>query len=957
LASPIFIGREPELHSLIELATRPPGVAVVEGEAGVGKTRLVRELIDHPSVAKRRIIVGRCYPMRDPFPLGPVIEALQGTEGLPPSAPLSAVAGAVRPLLPELGRHLPRRPPPLDDPQAERHRLFRGLRELLGALGPTVCVLEDLHWADEGTLELLPFLVFNQPETLMLVLTHRSEEPSRCSWIQASLARDLGATSRTIIELASLSWKEVRRLVSAILGTEDVSEEFACALHARTGGIPFAVEEVVRLLRERGEVALVNGPSPGRALARLDVPPGLRRSVIERIGSLGPDARLMAGAAAVLGRPGREELMAKLAGLGPRRGAKAIISALSCAVLEEKQEGLYGFRHPLAAQAVYEQIPGPERRRLHLRAAQALESGREPRPLGQVAHHYKQAGRVRQCLRYAEAAAEAASSQGDDRTAVRILQDVLVAAELPRATRTRMALKLGEAACLGRIPGVAIPFLREALDNGPLPAGVRGELRFSLGRVLWSAGELSSAFDEMTRAAEELRARPGRAAAVMVVLAAADSRMHANGDGQLLQLDRASGLAHDDPAVQVAVRAARAYVLLYRGDPAGWRVVQDLPWSASSLQQRRALLWACSTYLPQVAVRLGYYRRADSLLREGVRISHEMDHGRFAVELATRRAWLDWSSGRWQGLEATARELMDASLELPGRLASSELTLAWLLLVRGELNAAERSFQSVLEFVRTRAPAPLATSMTGLATIQLARGDPDRARELATQALVTIREKGLWTCASTLAPIAVDALVACGRTAEAGDVTREYGRGLRGRDAPAARAALAVCRGALAQAENRRDVAIDHFAQAERAWRRLPAPYQAAKARERRGWCLLGQAGERGSDQLLDALVELDTLGAAWDAARVRAGLRNHGLSAPHPSRRGRPAYGKGLSPREAEVARLAAGGETNKEIAKVLFISPRTVEKHVASALMKRRVASRRDLTAEPSPPGAPAQ
>lgn len=825
------------------------------------------------------------------------------------------------------------------------------------ALGPTVCVLEDLHWADEGTLEFLQFLALNQPETLMLVLTHRSEEPGRSPWAQAPLARSSAATSKAIVELASLSRKEVRRLVSAILDTEDVSEEFAGSLHARTGGIPFAVEEVVGLLRERGEAALVNRPSPGRALERLDVPPALRDSVIERIGALSCEGGLMAEAAAVLGRPGREELITKLAGLGPLRGAKGIISALSCAVLEEKQECVYGFRHALAAQAVYEQIQGPARRRLHLRAARALEAMPEPRPLAQIAHHYKEAGRARQCLRYAEAAAEAASSLGDDRTAARILQDVLAAADLPRATRTRMALKLGEAAFLGCIPGAAIPVLRGALHNGPLPAGVRGELRFSLARMLWSAGELSSSLEEMARAAEELRARPGRAAAMLVILAAAEPRMDANGDGQLLELDRALELGHDDPAVKVAVRAARAYVLLYRGDPAGWRAVKNLPWSASSFEQRRALLWACSTYLPQVAVRLGYYRRADSLLRQGVRISQEMDHGRFAVELATRRAWLDWSSGRWQGLEAKARELMDASLELPGRFASSELTLAWLLLVRGELNAAERSFQSVLEFVRTRAPVALATSTTGLATIQLARGNPDRARELATQALAAIREKGLWMYASTLAPIDVDAHIACGRTAEAWDLTREYGRGLRGRDAPAARAALAACRGAVAQAENHRDVAIRHLARAERAWRRLPAPYQAAKARERRGCCLLGEEDETGGDQLLGALEEFHALGAAWDAARVRAALRTNGLNAPYPSRRGRPPYGNDLSPREAEVARLAANGEPNKEIARLLFISPRTVEKHVASALMKLRVASRKDLTGEPSPRRASAQ
>jgi len=946
--SPDLIGREREFELLVEAAIKPPALVIVEGEAGIGKTRLVRDLIDHPSLAERRILVGHCHPMRHPFPLGPVVEALQSTAGQPPGAPLSAVVGAVRPLLPELGPSLPPRPQPLDDPQAERHRVFRGLRELLGALGPTVCMLEDLHWADEGTLELLRFLASKQPETLTLVLTHRGEEPRRSSLLEALPARSLGATAKTLIALAPLSREEVRRLVSVILETDGVSEGFARSLHERTGGIPFAVEEIVGLLCDRGEAALAGEPAPGRALERLAVPPALRHAVTARFGALGGDARLVTVAAAVLGRPAGEELIAKLTGLGALRTARGLTEALSRALLEEKQGRRYGFRHALAAQAVYEQIPGPERRRLHRRAGQALESVPEPRPLAQIAHHYKQAGRSRQWLRYAETAADAASSLGDDRTAARILEDVLVATDHPHAACTRMALKLGEAAWLGRIAGAAIPILRRALDKGPLPAAVRGELRFSLARVLWSAGELSSSFDQMALAAEELRGRPARAAAVLLILAAAEPRMQANDNRQLLQLDRALELVRrqHDPAVTIEIRAARAYVLLYRGDPAGWGAIDDLPWNASSLAQRRALLWAC-TYLPQAAMRLGYHRRAYSLLDEGARIS-ETDHGRFALELATRKAWLDWRSGRWQGLEAKARELMAAALELTGRPGGSELTLAWLLLVRGELPEAERSFRSVLERVRT-VPAPLATALGGLATIELARGNTGHACELAARGVAAIREKRLWVLASTIAPIAVDALIAWGKAAEAWELTREYGRGLRGRDAPAARAALAVCRGSVAQAEDRGDLAVSHFARAERAWRTLPAPYEAAKARERRsGGMRRAEEDETGTDQLRKALEEFHALGAAWDAARVRGALRSRGADGPHPRRRGRQPYGNELSPREGQVVRLAASGKTNKEIARVLFISPRTVEKHVASALTKLGVVSRKDLAGQ---------
>ena len=158
LTSPVLVGRERELGLLLEAVAEPPAVALVEGEAGVGKTRLVGEVLVAPELRERSTLIGFCQPFREPLPFGPMIEALRGVQNLSMAQEPGAIAGALRPLLPELSGQLPPPLAPLGDARAERHRIFRAIVEVLRALGPTICVLEDLHWSDEGTGDLLRFL-------------------------------------------------------------------------------------------------------------------------------------------------------------------------------------------------------------------------------------------------------------------------------------------------------------------------------------------------------------------------------------------------------------------------------------------------------------------------------------------------------------------------------------------------------------------------------------------------------------------------------------------------------------------------------------------------------------------------------------------------------------------------------------------------------------------------------
>lgn len=918
-------------------------MALVEGEAGVGKTRLVSEVLGSSALSGHRQLVGYCHSVLEPFPFGPIVEALRGLENDLPSVSFSPVVGALRPLLPELAPQLPPLPQPFGGPAGERHRVFRALHEVFLALGPTVLSLEDLQWADPDTLELIEFVVQNPPPCLALILTYRREELPSGAAVLAVAARASAEVSRHVVSLSPLDREGVHALATELLAPAEVSEQLAERLYALTAGIPSALEEVIQLLLDHEQLPRRRGWTRGD-LDSLGVPDALADSLRYRLALLGADARLLAETVAVLGAPASETLIGTVAGLSALRARAGLSRTLASGIVQEVGDGVFALRHILARRAVYEAMPSPERRALHRRAARGLMADREPRSQALVAHHFRKAGEVRLWLHWAERAAEAASSIGDDRGAAQLLEEALSTADVSVAVRARMAVKLGSAALFGRVPGRAIEILRELVEEHSLRPGIRGELRFSLARLLYQVGDSAGGYREMVRSAGELSRRPGPAARAMANLAATWPT-EGGGDEDRSWLDRALAAEgrQNDPLVTTEVLASRAVVLLEAGDPAGWRAVEEIPWNASSPEQAVELVRACK-YLAATATLLGHYGHAETFLESAYRLQKELGNERFGVGLATVQSELHWRTGRWEGLEGRARQLVDASSQARIMSGRNELVIGWLLLGRGELGEAERTFASALNAVRNARPgSSLIAAHAGLISIHLARKDISAAHTVASLGLETIRASGSWTLSQAVAPVIVEALLACREQAEASSLTTEFTRGLRGRDAPAGRAALAVCRGLLADAEGRSERAARSFAQAEGAWSRLPDRYQAARARERRGRCLL-TLGD-GPDCLFDALQDFETLGASWDAARTRAFLRMHRVVLPYPWRGGRRGYGGELTPRQREVVELASTGRTSPEIARALFLSPRTVESHIASAMRKLGVTSRRGL------------
>ncbi|MEV6239707.1 AAA family ATPase [Lentzea sp. NPDC051838] len=938
-SSPVLVGRGDQLGALRAAVPDQPAVIMIEGEAGVGKSRLVRELLA-ADLGPIAVLIGHCQPVGEPFPYGAVLEALRDcVDRLARNrSKLSPVAGALTGLLPELAEHLPAPPPSTGDPRADRHRFFRAVRELLGVLGPVLLVVEDLQWADDGSRQLLRFLMGDPPASLSIVVTYRREDVPGGVPLGSAYRPPTGITS-AVLELKPLDVAEVRTLTAAILDGETVSAEFAAKLHERTAGIPFVVEETLRALRNPAGAVHADGATARRLLDNVDVPVLLRDAMAERLAALPSDATRLVQAAAVLGVPASASLLGEVASIGDTHAA--LMEALSGHVLHEVDARRYGFRHSLAQQAVYDTLSGPDRQQLHHRAVDVLDAV-EPRPLVQLAEHSERAGRTSAWLRYGEAAADRAAELGDAGTATALLQRLLLDPGLPASDVDGLAIKLGRVAHHGLDQHDPAETLERLLSDRRLSTSARGEVRLYLGVLLIrQAGGIAQARVEIERAISELDARPDLAARGIAVLGLSYLGTTPMSEVQpwLDRLDRARVEA-GTVELTMALYANQLGSSMHTGDPSVLPSLHFLP--ATTPGELRQLARAhCN--LADALTSTGHLGLCGDLLRDGLRFAAECGALFVASTAYATRARLDWLTGNWSGLAERARGLLDEYRDLLPVASELCLVLGSLAIARGEWAEATGCLSETGAFAPEESITPVAIAgCAALARTMLAQDEVTRACADADRGLAIVRAKGVWVWATELGPVAVAAFLAGGREADAKKLVDDFARGIEGRDAPMAVAALAWCRAQLAEVRCPHD-AVSLYREASDLYSALPAPYLAALAAEREATCLLPSEHEKATE-LLSALVDtFDALGATRDAARCRHLLRSSGGG--KPSRRGRRGYGNELSPREQEVARLLAAGHTNRKIADVLFLSPRTVEQHAARVLRKLGVSSRADL------------
>jgi class 3 adenylate cyclase/tetratricopeptide (TPR) repeat protein len=395
------------LHQLIDAALAGHGrLALVAGEPGVGKSRLVAEIGDEAQASGMRVLVGHCVQMSGAPPYLPYVEIIEQAISNPRSPlalreALGDVAAEIGRIAPALRRVFPDIPPPLELPaELSRRYVWNSLSEFVGRAAqgqPLLLVLEDLHWADESTLLLTEYLAPLLPEMPVLVLgTYRDIEVD----LQHPLARVIGQLgNRGLLERVSLrrlSYDGLRAMLQALAG-QPAPEKLARMIDRETEGNPFFVEEVYLHLVESGVLLDEQGRvRPDLRLDEASVPESIRLVLGQRLDRLAVSTREVLVAAAVSGRVFASDLVGEVAGAGPDVLVEAFEEAERARLVTPgKDPGQLMFSHELIRQTLLSGVSAVKRERLHLRAARAISrrfSDNLEAHAGDLAYHLSRAG-------------------------------------------------------------------------------------------------------------------------------------------------------------------------------------------------------------------------------------------------------------------------------------------------------------------------------------------------------------------------------------------------------------------------------------------------------------------------------------------------------------------------------------------------------------------------------------
>ena len=419
LSSPVFIGRADELTTIVTTATAAdaggPSIVLVGGEAGVGKSRLVAEAATRLRDDGWLVLEGGSVALGDDaLPFGPIVEVLRALarDGDP-----KTIAAAAGPTLPILARLVPELSPAPSDGDGTaapvsggddwlQIRIFEGLLHLLGRLAaerPVLLVIEDLHWADRSTRDLLAFLWRNaRDERLLIVGTFRSDELHRRHPLTAWLAEAERQPRVERLDLGRFERHELTELLTGIIGAPP-APTLLDSVARRSDGNAFFAEELVA----------ASDPAVG---ARDRLPDTLRGVLLVRLAAATETAAHLVEVAAVAGREVSHGVLAEVCGMsdaelatGVREAVEAQLLVVGSGTADER----YRFRHALVQEAAYDQLLPSERRGLHAAYARALGGrpgiggGAEASRLVEVAHHWNAAHEPGRALPAAVAAGDA----------------------------------------------------------------------------------------------------------------------------------------------------------------------------------------------------------------------------------------------------------------------------------------------------------------------------------------------------------------------------------------------------------------------------------------------------------------------------------------------------------------------------------------------------------------------
>jgi DNA-binding CsgD family transcriptional regulator/tetratricopeptide (TPR) repeat protein len=960
LVCPILVGRDDLLalaERRLEQAAGGRGhVLFLAGEAGIGKTRLLGSIERRAATLGFRVARGGTYPGDLEVPGAVFLELARVMRRTPALAASGEQVAARLASADSVADGTP-------DGDAHRRRrlLTLDVADDLAAVaadGPTLLCLEDLHQADDLTLEIVANLARRAVDLPLVVLaTYRSDElyprvPMR-EWRARLLAQRQAEEAR----LRRLDLDETATMASVLLAAgEPAPRDIAVAIHDRTDGIPLHVEELIGLLGASGTANL--------AATAQDVPDTLEAAILGRFGLRSPEAQSVARIGSVIGRSFEYDLLAGVVGVqvddGDTLDAPLAELADHFLLAAAPASGRYGFRHALICDAIYARIPDAERRRLHARVAE-IASARGDFSDAFLSLQLERAGKRVDAFDAARRAGAAATMISAHREAFELYARALRNAppDLQPAERAELLeAHAREASAIddNRTAADGFEAAREAwlradrpLDAAEAVVPLVGALHLLGADLAQRTGRLDEALDSVRTAAgqdgwaDAARATSRAAGRIEAGLAAA----------YMLSRQLDEGVAHADAARALATEAVDdatlrnadvtlGVCLAFRGEVEASVALLERQIAAARTAGAEAEASRGYRMLGSVASVIVEYERGERWLRDGIDLAERVERWNDRHYLAAHLAHVLWATGRWDDAEAVAEHAKhDGRGGITTRITADHV-LGYVALGRGELDRAEASLEEArVAGARMGELQRLSPALWGLAEVALQRGDPQAAIrwvEAGRLASLEVRD------AAYLFPFAVTGTRAhlaasdpSGAVAFLDAVEDE----LRHRSIPGtlpaidhARGLLALHVGSTVEARRRLSAAVEGWGGRRRAWEGAWARVDLARAYQR--------ANRRPDSARLGVEVEAlaDGLGSVplHDAARSLRG------------RPGSPDDGAPWSPltgREWEVATLVADGLTNGEVAARLGLATRTASAHVEHILAKLGVGRRAEIAA----------
>ncbi len=941
--SPVLVGRDEFLalaeRRLAGAAASAGKLLFVAGEAGIGKTRLLGAIARHAHASNFAVVRAAAFPGDVQSIAGLLLDLA------------SDLTSAREPALSELGQSLTSRVRAISTDAGDAHHRRRLLVQDLADLlvpakfgAPVLIILEDLHWADELSLDVVGHLASRLATRPMLVAgAYRSDELYPQLPMRELRARLLSQRLAEEIRLPRLGPDQTATMTSATLGRL-APVQMVAAIHERSDGIPLHVEEFLAAIDD-DTLTL----QPGAAVRAAAVPETLGDAVRTRARHLTALTCEVGSAAAVIGRSFDFDLLATVTDAGPDEVASALRELQDAYfVLPGADAVTFDFRHALIRDTLYADTDLPLRRRLHEKVARAaVERGYRS---AFVSAHFERAGRPGLAYQHAVDAAGQAAVMSAHAEALELYRRAVrnLPAELPTLDKAELLAALADEAAATDDNTAAAEAYQTAHELATSAGDVRAAVALAprmvavahlLGERLDArVGTLQSALDSLDEVAEadHERARLHSAMAAAYMLGRRlDDAIDYGYRSRLAEL-----IGDEETTLNTAVTLGSA--LVFAGQMAqGWRLLEDTVTRARDTQQEAEAARGYRMIGSSASV-LVEYDRAEHWLADGIRYAEQVELWNHRHYMASHLAHVQWATGQWDAAAQSAQHaLADGRGGITTRITALYV-MGYLAMGRGEYKAAVGMLREALALGERMAELQrLSPPLWGLAEAARCHGDYDTALALCERGY---RASAGVTDAAYLFPYlltGVRAHLARGDIDAAQAWSDLVGAVLTVRAIPGTLPAIdhgqgliLLARGDESAARRALEAASERWRTRHRfwegAWARLDLAAAAAKARRRGEAAQLVDeartiAATAGATTLVDAADELS-----------RSFARGRPADPWHP-----------LSAREFEVAQLVAGGLTNRQIAEQLVLAPKTISAHVTHILAKLGAARRAEIAA----------